>query len=62
LGGVEAVMKEVWIAAWGRAKNGAVGVMVLPRGKLMVLGQEVDLRGQWGTVGKLRVSSTRWDG
>jgi len=31
---------------WGRAKNDAVGVMVLMRGKLMVLGEEVDLRGQ----------------
>ena len=46
----------------GRAKNGAVGVMVSARGKLMVLGEELDLRGQGGTVRKLRVSSTRWDG
>ena len=46
----------------GRAKNGAVGVMVSTRGKMMVLGEELDLRGQGGTVRKLRVSSTRWDG
>ncbi len=46
----------------GQAKNGAVGVMVSARGKLMVLGEELDLRGQGGTVRKLRVSSTRWDG
>ncbi len=32
----------------GRAKNGAVGVMVSARGKLMVLGEELDLRGQGG--------------
>ena len=35
---------------------------MLTRGKLTVLGEEVDLRGQGGTVGKLRVSATRWDG
>ena len=46
----------------GRAKNGAVGVMVSTRGKSMVLGEELDLIGQGGTVRKLRVSSTRWDG
>jgi len=46
----------------GRAKNGAVGVMVSTRGKMMVLGEELDLRGQGGTIRKLRVSSTRWDG
>jgi hypothetical protein len=46
----------------GRAKSGAVGAMVSARGKLMVLGEELDLRGQGGTVRKLRVSSTRWDG
>ncbi len=37
------------------------GLMVSARGKLMVLGEELDLRGQGGTVRKLRVSSTRWD-
>jgi hypothetical protein len=29
---------------------------------LMVLGEELDLRGQGGTIRKLRASSTRWDG
>jgi hypothetical protein len=42
-------------------ENGAVGVMVSTRGKMMVLGEELDLRGQGGTIRKLRVSSTRWD-
>ena len=46
----------------GRAKSGAVGAMVSAKGKLMVLGEELDLRGQGGTIRKLRVSSTRWDG
>ena len=46
----------------GRAENGAVGFMVSTRGKMMVLGEELDLRGQGGTIRKLRVSSTRWDG
>ena len=46
----------------GRAKSGAVGAMVSARGKLTVLGEELDLRGQGGTIRKLRVSSTRWDG
>ena len=44
-----------------RENNGAVGVMVLTRGKLMVLGEEVDLRGQGGTVGKLKKYSTRFN-
>jgi len=34
---------------------------VLTRGKLMVLGEEMDLRGQGGTVRKLRVSSTKFN-
>ncbi len=29
---------------------------------MVVLGEELDLRGQGGTVRKLIVSSTRWDG
>jgi len=37
-----------------RENNGAVRVMVLARGKLMVLGEEKDLRGRGGTVGKLK--------
>ncbi len=46
----------------GRAENGAMGVMVSTRGKLIDLGEELDLRGQGGTIRKLRVGSTRWDG
>ncbi len=38
----------------GRAKSGAVGAMVSARGKLMVLGEELDLRGQGGTLRKRR--------
>ena len=42
-----------------RENNGAVGVMVLTRGKLMVLSEEMDLGDRGGTVGKLGVRSTR---
>ena len=34
----------------GSSEKWSVGVMVLMRGKLMVLGEEVDLRGQGGTI------------
>ena len=43
-----------------RENNGALRVMVLTRGKLMVLGEEMDLRGRGGTIRKLGVSSTRF--
>ena len=42
-----------------RENNGAVRVMVLTRGKLIVLGEKMDLGGRGGTVRKLGVSSTR---
>ena len=42
-----------------RENNGAVGVMVLTREKLMVLSEVMDLEGWGGTVRKLGVSSTR---
>ena len=57
-GGVEAMLMEVWISRRGWAENGAVGVVLPRRGKLMVLSGKMDLGGQRGTVRKLRVSST----
>jgi hypothetical protein len=47
--------------SFGLAKNGAVGVVLLRRGKLMVLGEKMDLGGQRGTGRKLRVSATTLD-
>ncbi len=44
----------------GGRKNDARGIMVLRSGKLIVLSQKLDLRGNQHTCGMLRVCSTRF--
>jgi hypothetical protein len=45
-GGIKAMLMEVCIFGRGRGKNGAVGVVLMRRGTLMVLGQKMELGGK----------------
>ena len=52
-------MAEMLIVGMDVAKSDAGGIMVLRSGKLMVLSQKSDLRGNQHTCGMLRANSTR---
>ena len=53
-------MAEMLFLGMEAEKSDARGIMVLRSGKLMVLSQKLDLRGNQHTCGKLRACSTRF--